>query len=310
MSANQSTVFYSWASDHKKQKNKIEKALRKALKTTKKQLDIDLVIDRDTKGKSGAIDIVDSIFDKIDHCRIFVSDVSFKGSKWHFLNQKLVNQNVLFETGYALRKLGEHNLILIFNKKYGNVDDLPFDIKKRRILCFNDDYEDLERKIIDAINIIIQSSNISIVPNRDMDEIHDVDVFNRIMKVFPEKNYKFILENFCANGFYEYSSTSFIRRTVEELQNPSNVFIMNHLQEKASILADALSKLDGWMASNCFPVHNNTSMGRINQFEGVRDWNKQEQFIGELQDEQQKHVDNVLEAYQEFRISIGQILRV
>lgn len=310
MSANQSTVFYSWASDHKNQKKEIENTLRAALKATKKQLNIDLVIDRDTKGKSGAIDIIDSIFEKIDHCRIFVADLSFIGSKWRFRNQKFVNQNVLFETGYALRKLGENNLILIFNKKYGSVDDLPFDINKRRILCFNDDYSDLESKIIDAINTIIKSSNIYIVPNRDMDENHDILVFNRVMESFPEENYKYILDHFCASGYYEYSSTSFIRRTIEKLQNPSNVFIHAVLREKAFTLQTALSELDGWMALNCFTVRNNTNMARINQFEGVRDWNKQDQLIWELQSEQQKFVDSVLESYQEFRISIGQILRV
>src|SRR5205814_972729 len=43
---------------------------------------------------------------------------------------------VLFETGYALARLGSSNVVLVFNKALGRVEDLPFDLRARRILTY------------------------------------------------------------------------------------------------------------------------------------------------------------------------------
>lgn len=65
------TIFYSWQSDIENQRSQIQKTLESSIKKIKKEFFLDICVDRDTKGKSGAVNIVESIFHKIDSCRIF-----------------------------------------------------------------------------------------------------------------------------------------------------------------------------------------------------------------------------------------------
>ena len=47
------------------------------------------------------------------------------------------NPNVLLELGYAAQSLGWDNVICIINTDFGAIDDLPFDIKHRRLTPFS-----------------------------------------------------------------------------------------------------------------------------------------------------------------------------
>ena len=81
------TVFFSWQSDSpaKTNKNFIEDALRKAIRDLGKS-DDELVeaprpikLDKDTSGVSGSPSIVDTIFQKIEECAVFVPVLTFVG---------------------------------------------------------------------------------------------------------------------------------------------------------------------------------------------------------------------------------------
>lgn len=71
---------------------------------------------------------------KIIDCDIFIADVSIIGEA---NDKKIVNQNVMFELGYAIAEHGSDNVILLANLDLGKVGDLPFDIAHRRILGFS-----------------------------------------------------------------------------------------------------------------------------------------------------------------------------
>lgn len=130
-------VFYSWQSDLPNNTNRsfIEAALEAAAKdiTTDESVSIEPVIDRDTLGAAGAPNISTTILAKIIESNLFVADISFIGKVG---KRSMPNPNVLIELGYALHAKGSEALILVLNTDYGKVEDLPFDLKMRRILTY------------------------------------------------------------------------------------------------------------------------------------------------------------------------------
>lgn len=132
------TIFYSWQSDLDGRCNRsfILNALEKAAKDISKDenYNVDAVVDRDTFGISGSPSIVESITGKIAKSDIFVCDISIIN-----INQKgrmTPNPNVLYELGFASAILGWERIIMIQNTAFGNIEDLPFDLRGRRILQY------------------------------------------------------------------------------------------------------------------------------------------------------------------------------
>lgn len=134
----QKIVFYSWQSDLPNSTNRgfIESALNKAASTLTKDesIEVEPVIERDTKGLAGAPDIPKAILEKIEAADIFVADVSIitpKGAE-----RPIPNPNVLIELGYALKTLGPDRVVLVMNKAFGGPEFLPFDLKMKRVIVY------------------------------------------------------------------------------------------------------------------------------------------------------------------------------
>lgn len=132
------TIFYSWQSEDRRTKNFIDKALKGAIEDISKKgaFNTPLTLDRDTKDVIGSPHIVKTILSKIDACEVFVADISIidtaEGS-----GRKLVNQNVMFELGYAMAKHSELRIVSLFNKDLGDIKDIPFDISHHRAHPFS-----------------------------------------------------------------------------------------------------------------------------------------------------------------------------
>ena len=148
------TVFYSWQSDLPNSTNRgfIAKALEKAIKGVTSALEIaqddrpdepDIGMDQDTQGMPGSPDIVYTIFDKIQNATIFVGDISIINKNLgpptsQTTTYRLTpNPNVLIELGYAARHLRWDRIICVFNTDFGKVEELPFDLRPRRILSYH-----------------------------------------------------------------------------------------------------------------------------------------------------------------------------
>lgn len=133
------TIFYSWQNDldSKTHRYFIEKCLKKALADLEKDAAIYMSYDRDTKGINGSPDITATIFDKIDKCVLFVCDISIVNSNAD--GRKVPNPNVLVELGYAASKLGWDRIICLFDGNTGNIEDLPFDLRQKRVTPFYPD---------------------------------------------------------------------------------------------------------------------------------------------------------------------------
>jgi len=130
-------VFYSWQSDLPNNTNRgfIQKALEDAAKEISNDVTTDLepVIDRDTAGVAGSPDIRQTILAKIESCDVFVADISVVGVT---SNRPMCNPNVLIEVGYALKCLGDDRVLLVQNTLNGQIEDLPFDLRGRRIIAY------------------------------------------------------------------------------------------------------------------------------------------------------------------------------
>lgn len=131
-------VFYSWQSDLPNSCNRglIQDALETAAAAiaADETVSIEPVIDRDTKNVPGSPDISSTIFAKIAAADIFVADISIISSTK--AKRATPNPNVLIELGYALKALGHERVILVFNRAFGPIEALPFDLRMRHVLAY------------------------------------------------------------------------------------------------------------------------------------------------------------------------------
>jgi len=140
-------VFYSWQSDTAPAANRslIKDALEGAAKDLGKDTEIDIEprVEHDTAGVPGSPDIGTTIFRKIREADAIVADVTLGltvDPRGH-----VPNPNVLFELGYALGTLGEDRIVQVANTAFGDLKDLPFDIRNRRTLTYESHPDATER---------------------------------------------------------------------------------------------------------------------------------------------------------------------
>lgn len=145
MASSEIKIFYSWQSDlpGSQTRNLIQDSIDTAVKAMRDTVEI--IADRDTKGEFGSPDIVQTIFSKIDECDIFIADVSIINKYYPIddhgnpanITKTSPNPNVLLELGYAAHALGWENIICIINEDYGEIEELPFDIRQRRLTPYS-----------------------------------------------------------------------------------------------------------------------------------------------------------------------------
>lgn len=192
------TIFYSWQSDLKGNRNFINSCIEKAIKEVKKKhktnFDLQINLDRDTKNQSGSPNISSTILQKIDECDIFIGDVSLINNS---LLNKIIkprltpNPNVLIELGYAINLLGWERIICVNNLKYGKTEELPFDIRGHRITPYKKNSP--EDKVIligmlkgAILSIIEDYENIEINHKLNDHQKHDKLIWSKINEISPE----------------------------------------------------------------------------------------------------------------------------
>lgn len=140
-------VFYSWQSDTRAASNRtlIQGALETAVINIARDgsVGVEPVVDRDTENVAGAPDIGATILGKIRAASVVVADVTIinQGS-----NGRLTpDPNVMIEVGYALAVHGDSRLILVQNLAFGRREDLPFDLRQKRVLGYESPANAAER---------------------------------------------------------------------------------------------------------------------------------------------------------------------
>lgn len=160
-------IFYSWQAtlNGSANRNFIRKCLVQAIDNINQSLEIEgrdeAVLDSDTANTPGSPDIIRTILSKVDESTIFVADITL-------VNESQPNSNVMFELGYALKTLGEANIILLFNEHYGSPKDLPFDLGLKRAMLYRCDpaeeekapiRKELSAKLKGAIDMILKEAS-------------------------------------------------------------------------------------------------------------------------------------------------------
>lgn len=135
-------IFYSWMDDGDAKLNRyfIEECLKTAIKKLNRDTDItEYAVIRDTKGLAGMVDIGRVILERIQESAVFVADVSIINPKpiRREHERPTPNPNVMFELGYAYEAKGEDAIIAVFNTARGEVLELPFDVRPKRILTYH-----------------------------------------------------------------------------------------------------------------------------------------------------------------------------
>jgi len=146
-------IFYSWQSDlpNKNNRNFIEKSIKQSIKAlvNNNEIKIFMDYDRDTYGLTGSPDISNTIFEKINNSSLFVCDVSIINAADGC--RKCPNPNVMIELGYAVKVLGWERVICFFNLEYGKIDDLPFDLRQKRILAYDCLKENEQKRVVSML---------------------------------------------------------------------------------------------------------------------------------------------------------------
>lgn len=141
----QYTLFFSWQNDRKDTRSFINAALREA-KAALEADGIELVVDQDTRNRTGKRNINAEVLDKIRHCDIFLADLTpvvtyTPAPERHDLPKHMPNSNVMYEYGYALHAKGENRMIVLasLNKDDDeHIEYMPFDINHDTITLFTD----------------------------------------------------------------------------------------------------------------------------------------------------------------------------
>jgi hypothetical protein len=158
------SIFYSWQSDLPNNINRgfILDCLKKAVREIAKDADlsVDYDVDRDTLDVSGSPDIVSTIFDKIEHADIFVADVTIVTGDEK--SRHSPNPNVLIELGYAAKHVGWENIVCVNNLAFGKIEELPFDLRSRRIIMYDmptdtEDKSEARKALIGKLTSAIRS---------------------------------------------------------------------------------------------------------------------------------------------------------
>jgi len=139
-----STIFWAWQDKLPRATNRnlIGRALEDAARKIHNDgsIAVDPAVVRDTSGEPGSPDVAATIFARIEVCDVFVCDVS--------LIDGVPNPNVLIELGYAIRARGWPRIVMVFNAAFGDVENLPFDLRGKRVLKYEAREEDAERVLV------------------------------------------------------------------------------------------------------------------------------------------------------------------
>jgi hypothetical protein len=134
-------IFYCWQ-DHTEKKlhrflirDALNAAINKVQDEIPDEADCALRQDSDTQGRAGSVEIADTILTKINASTVIVADVT--PTLLDSANDRFYpNPNVMLELGYGVRTLGWGRVICVFNETVCRPEQLPFDIRHRRLTSY------------------------------------------------------------------------------------------------------------------------------------------------------------------------------
>jgi len=163
------SIFFCWQDhlDKKTHRFLIANAIDGAISRIQDELpeDADSTLRRDeaTKGRAGSVEIANVILEKIRSSTVIIGDVTPVLSNPD-RGLYYPNPNVMAEIAYGARGLGWNRIICVYNEAACKPDQLPFDIRHRRVTGFScadrsarkEATARLEGILVSAIRAVIQ----------------------------------------------------------------------------------------------------------------------------------------------------------
>lgn len=198
-------VFYSWMSDRPKEQNisYIRKVLSDDCKKLGKKLGIKIAIDSDSRGEDGSKPIEENVLKKIAKCDIFVGDITpiYPRQSWQLWAKPTPNPNVMYELGFAVSTLGWNRCIMVWNSKYGNLSNAPFDIRNHTTVSYK--IGKIELSFYNILKSKIEHYDEYVKEWRTGKErSFDAEKYAEINKICTERNLVDSIDGFLTNRVY------------------------------------------------------------------------------------------------------------
>jgi hypothetical protein len=156
-------IFFAWQTRYPKtNRDAIRKALKSATAHLKQELSsqkIGFKVHEATTEEAGSPNIPKTILKKIEASDVFIGDLTTIMKQRTPTRRASPNPNVVFELGFAVAHLGWRRVIMVFNKAFGPLEDLPFDIDRQRVSSYK------LREVVDANRAVDVSNLKSILIN-------------------------------------------------------------------------------------------------------------------------------------------------
>lgn len=258
---NEFHIFFSWQSDVKGNTGFIDQKIKDAVKEIAAMPEMKgctIDYDHSTQNRSGSPEIVSTVHEKINKCDVFIGDITpiavIEG-KDEGSEKLLPNPNVMAEAGFALRAIGEYRIILMMRSDMGKVNDLPFDIRHRRINRFS--LEDKPK--LRLTDFILEAIRYSRELHENVYEqstiAHDSKVYAALRQlIINEQTFMETNECIVNNQRISYWELKYFDSIEEFLKQQENVFLISELQEKAVQLKDAIHNLTLFTAGQFTPM--------------------------------------------------------
>jgi len=256
------TVFYSWQSDLPNSTNRsfIQSALESAAKLIRndESVLIDPVVDRDTLGETGSPDISSTILRKIDEAQVVVCDVSIVNSGAESPSRLSPNPNVLVELGYAIKALGQPRIIMVMNTHFGTPEQLPFDLKLKRVLKYSTAPGATDRARDRKQLVELLQSNLRAIfdhPRRSpsTDDDHDRKLFRQFLQELPTTGSIQFIRNANMAGFrFRSDSLDQLRSFCYVWNDADHEFVDKKLEAQRRNLLELVDKYLTEIGQNTF----------------------------------------------------------
>ena len=275
-------IFYSWMSDRPAHQNikYIRKVLQKDCEALEKELKIKIEIDSDSRGTNGEDTIDTAILKKIAACDLFVCDTTPVRNFFITINktqEKLIpNPNAVFELGYAVSSLGWSRCILVWNEKYGDVGEAPFDIRNHLTIPYHINKHPLSfyaviKDKFKKYDEIVKEWRTS--KERSFDSCKYVS----IKDVFAERDLLDSIKHFLTNRVYSMYTFKKWEELIYTYRNyPDTHFVDKDLHQSYLEFIDALEKLDVYASTYNEPHHMNKD---ISEDQDPEEWERKYMYI-------------------------------
>lgn len=298
-------MFYSWQSDlpGNVTKSFVETCIEKAIKEINKSSAVSLFAKytRDTEGETGSVDIAETIYEKIADSDMFIGDISIIRKRPFFGKGKsFSNPNVLIESGYATHVMEKGRVIFICNTAFGELDEMPFDIRNRKILKYNLKNKKNKKKTEEQKKLLVSllKKEITGIIEKGKNPLrkptqHDTELFNLFKQDMPHNKFIMFLKNHDIIDYHRDSDLKIAYDFFYTWTGPDREFsncVANELFLKFRAL---IGRICVFYSKNTFDYGN--GMNRVSEY--VLNTTGEDD---KLRDEYNPLADSVIEAYNKF----------